>query len=254
MGQTQVQDARAVAYRAFCLGALLKRLELEITLQSLDEYTLPEDIRVDVLLKHYSLSQQLQRWLLAEGIAAHLTRSEALLLNRPLATWSDRLILNTSWRVEALGVMLWALQILDEIPDYDTQFEPPDVLRPLEILTPTIDLIWRAELRPSDELAAVRDCADLWNWRSRALELERMGMRPPEGTTFAEVIYMTAQKARDKGIPPLIDGDFPAFGRPYALQTEDEYTVTSAIAYERSSALNWLCELSSEWHGLPIDR
>ena len=255
IGLHQVQDARTVAYRAFCLAAVLTRLDIEISLQSMDEHTvpLPEAIRYSVVSQHNEMQQELWQWLTHEGITPYLTNTERYLLRQAPGTWSDRMLVNTSWRVESLGVMLWALQIVDKMPAFDTQFELDDLLPPLDLLTPVIDFIWLADLRPAEELATMRDCADLWNWRSRAAELQRMGMRPPEGTTFAEIIYITAQQARNKGIPPLINGDFPAFGRAYADQSEDEFSMTSGIAYERSAALNWLCELSSEWQGISVD-
>jgi hypothetical protein len=253
MGLHQVQDAHTVAYRTFCLAAILTRLEIEVMLQSLDEYALPDTIRQGLLGKHVGMKLDLWQWLEREGIAPYLTRTERQLLHQTPGTWPDRLLVNTSWRIESLGVMLWALRAIDEMPPFDTRFALDELLPPLEVLTPTVDFIWLAELRPADELATMRDCADLWNWRSRAAELQRMGMRPPEGTTFAEIIFITAQQARSKGIPPLINGDFPAFGHAYADQTEDQFAITSGIAYERSAALNWLCELSSEWQSISVD-
>ena len=43
------------------------------------------------------------------------------------------------------------------------------------------------------------------------------------------------------------------FNKSYARVSADEYTILRAIAYERNSALNWICETTSEWEGLRID-
>jgi hypothetical protein len=255
MSQLRIQNARAVAYRALCLGALLKRGEFELELQNLDEWSVFDSVRQNILQQHQSLNEQLMQWLDEEGIHRHLSESEQFLLNKTLGTWTERTLITVGWRIEALGTMLWALQRLDSLPSYDNQFEPAEILEPLDLLNPTIDFIWMASLRDDESLSAGRDQAELWNWRSRARELERMGVRPPEGFSFRQIIHQTSERAcRDGHISHMIDGDFPAFGKAYADLTPDEYALMSAIAYERYSALNWVCEVTNEWESIRIDR
>jgi len=254
MTHMRTQDARAVAFRTLCLGALLKRGEYEIILQNSHDDDLTPAMRQRLHATCNRDVMRLQTWLRDEKLLPHLTETERILLEKPLGTWSDRLIITASWRVESLGVMLWALHALDYIPAYDTQFDPATVLAPLEVLTPTIDFIWCARLRSPDELAAERDAAEMWNWRSRALELQRMGVKPPAGVTFREIVRLTALKAYRQGnLNRVADGDFAVFGKPYYLINEDEFALASAIAYERYFALNWLCELSHEWENIPVD-
>jgi Domain of unknown function (DUF4272) len=207
-----------------------------------------------VLQKHKRYNSDLLKWLAAEKVTVHLSASEQQLLNKPFGTWSERTLLSIGWRVEALGIMLWVLNRMEHIPSYDDQFFAADVFAPLDLLSPTIDFIWLASLRPADELRQARDAAEQWDWRSRATELERMGVRPPEGVTFSDVIRTTAEHARANGyLAYLIQGDFPAFGKAYVDLTDDEYALTSAIAYERYFALNWVCEISSTWEGIRLD-
>jgi len=254
MSQLWIQDARAVAYRALCLGALLQRGEWELTVQNTDERLLFADVRAHVIQKHEQLNRQLCQWLEDEKILPHFSATERRLLQKSLGTWSERTLVSVGWRSEALGVMLWALQRLDTCPPFDEQFEPGQIFEPLDLMQSTIDFIWLANLRSIDELHFRRDQAELWNWRSRAKELERMGVRPPEGVTFREIIRFTAERALSDGLLHfLIEGDLPAFDKSYATLTEDEYALTSAIAYERYFALNWICELSSEWDNIRID-
>ena len=245
MSQLRIQNARAVAYRALCLGALLKRGEIELELQNLDEWSLFDTVRETFLQQQRSENERLLQWLDEEGIRQHLSDSEEFLLNKALGTWTERTLITVGWRIEALGTMLWALQRLDHLPDYDTQFEPADILEPLDLLNPTIDFIWMASLHDDEVLSASRDQAELWNWRSRARELERMGVRPPEGFSFREIIHQTSERAcQNRHIPYMIEGDFPAFGKAYADLNPDEYALMSAIAYERYSAINWaFCDL-----------
>ncbi|MGB7341261.1 MAG: DUF4272 domain-containing protein, partial [Phototrophicaceae bacterium] len=235
MSQLRNQDARAVAYRALCLGALLKRTELELDIQ---------DTEIDV--DHTALHEKnnvLNRWLIDEHINPHLSETEYHLLAKPLGTWSERTLITVGWRTEALGIMLWALNRLDDLLSYDKQFQPATILSPLDIFNPTIDFIWLAELRPDTILSQARDQAEAWNWRSRARELKALGIRPPEGVTFNEIIRFTAEKAYHNGhIGQPIYGDFPVLGKAYVDLTTDEYNLISAIAYERNSALSWICE------------
>jgi hypothetical protein len=255
MEQGQIQPARTVAYRALCLGALLQRSEYEATLHDMGRVLPFERVRDHL---HDSQQQQinrLQTWLNNEGITDYLSGAEQHLLQKAPGRWTERTLTSVGWRIESAGVMLWALNRLDDLPPCDTRFELDEVLEPLDIFNSTIDFIWCATLRPEADLFALRDRAELWNWRSRATELARMGVRPPEGVTFREIIRFTAERACNNGqLPYLIDGDFPAFGKPYADLNDDEYALISALAYERYSAFNWLCELSSEWETIPIDR
>ena len=254
MSLLRKQDDRAVAYRTLSLGALLKRGMLELKVQNLDEWMLFNSVRDGVYEKYAQRSEQINQWLEAEKITPHLSKPEQRLLQQPFGTWSEQALTSVGWRVEALGVMLWALHRIDRIPAYDQQFEPEDVIAPLDILNPTIDFIWLATLRPEEELACALDQAEMWNWRSRATELERLGIRPKIGVSFREIIRSTAERAFTNGhIPMPINSDFPAFGKAYHQLDTDEYALTSAIAGERYVSLNWVCELSSEWESISID-
>lgn len=254
MSQLRIQDAQAVAYRALCLGALLQRAEFELSVQNNEDWSLVEGMGEHILNKYQRLNDDLLKWLKDEEIERHLSEAERKLLQKSLGSWSERALISVGWRTEALGVMLWALNRHEYFPDYDEQFELIDILAPLDIFNSTIDFIWMASLQDDKVLQMRRDQAELWNWRSRARELERMGVRPPEGVTFREIIRLTAERAHEnKHISEPIDGDFPTLNKAYTDLTDDEYALISAIAYERYSALNWVCEITSEWESIRID-
>lgn len=252
---TQInRDARMVAYRALCLGALLKRSVIEAGVQRLVRYPTHTKIQQQLIERQQTAHERLLGWIEDEHLIPHLSRVERLLIEKPLASWSDRVLLMAVRRAEALGVMLWALRFIEAIPAYDALFDISVVMQPLDILTPTIDFIWQAGLRPVEELGAMRDIAELWNWRSRASELQRLGVQPPAGMTFSDIIRDTLQTAHARRqIPAPIEGDFPAFGKAYSRLMPAEYVLVSMIAAERYLALNWMCELSSEWENIPVD-
>lgn len=254
MSYSRTQDERAVAYRALCLGALLRRGELEIAVQNIGEIAVSDDTRNQAHETLMHRNAQLCHWVEAEVILPHFSERERYLLRKPLGAWSERNVTSVGWRTESLGTMLWALHWLDDMPDYDQQFDLEAVLSPLDILNPTIDFIWSATLREADDLCAQRDAAELWNWRSRATEIQRMGMNPPEGVTFDEIVRFTTERAvREGKLHQVRDGDFMVFNKPYAQVDDDEYALVSNIAYERYTCFSWICETSSEWESIRID-
>lgn len=255
MSQLQIQNARSVAYRALSLGTLLKRAQLEASLQ--DQYTWSRQNRrhKQATPEQHQENDALLQWVMDENITPHLSNTEYHLLTKTLGTWSERTQSTVQWRAEALGMTLWALNRLDICPHYDTPFDADTVLAPLDIYTSTIDFIWLASLRDDDSLKQRRDQAELWNWRSRARELKLIGVQPPAGVTFKEIIRVTAERAhKDRYIPRPIQGDFSVFDKAYVDLSVDEYHLTRTITYERNSALSWICETTSEWESIRIDR
>jgi hypothetical protein len=249
-----LQSARAAAYRALCLGSLIKRHELECAVKRLREDAVPDGVRRYITSRHWTENQRLLHWVSDECLDAHFSKAESILLGKTFATWSDKALAAAGWRSEALGIILWALRFVDDLPAFDTRFDIHVVMSPLEVLTPTIDFVWQAGLRPAENLRQLREIAELWHWRSRVAELQLLGVKPQDGVSFAEIIRSTAEQGyQDRLLPPPIDQDFPAFGKAYNQATSEQQNLLSHIAHERATALNWLCELSSEWESLPID-
>src|SRR5947199_9322717 len=77
----------------------------------------------------------------------------------------DPAVVDAVWRGEALGTLLWALQ-LAELPPYDQPFDSEEVAG----IDPGA-----GELRDADELALERETALLWHWRARTTELQAPG-------------------------------------------------------------------------------
>ena len=73
--------------------------------------------------------------------------------------------------------------------------------------------------------------------------------------SLGDIVRMAAQNAAADGLFEAIDGDFPAFGRPYAQLTADEWFQVTSIAMERHRALNWLCGYApgNKWEETPTD-
>jgi len=235
------RQEREVAQRALCLGVLVQRWQWEQQAQLMD---------VSQSLAPAYASQALLAWANDEGLSAAFSPQEAALLRAPFATWSLSDLASVLDLAERLAVLLWSLHVLDDLLAYDTPSPLHLLLPPLELLTPSIDFVWCARLRPQADLEALRDEAALWQWRAQAEDLERMGLRTAEGQPMRAVIRQELAQAQARGhLRGLLDGDFHAFGRPYAHLSEPQHALIRAISIQRAHASAWLCDAEMGWEG-----
>jgi hypothetical protein len=158
----------------------------------------------------------------------------------------DPAVVDTVWRGEALGTLLWALQ-LAELPPYDRPFDPDDV---------AATALEGAKLREEDELELEQESARLWHWRARTSELQAAGVLelPERYATFDQLIAATAMRGFEQGVLPApIRGDFRAYERVYRHLTPEQHGEAHSLAVERHHALNWLCGLGRSWDDVPLD-
>jgi hypothetical protein len=158
----------------------------------------------------------------------------------------DPTVVDAVWRGEALGTLLWALQ-LAELPPYDEPFEPDDA-----VATDLTD----ASLRDAEEIELERDSARLWHWRARTSELHGAGglELPDQYATLDQLVAATAMRGFEQGLLPApIRGDFRAYGEVYRNLTPEQRAEAHSIAVERHHALNWLCGEGASWDDVPLD-
>jgi hypothetical protein len=155
-------------------------------------------------------------------------------------------VVDAIWQGEALGTLLWALDLTD-LPPYDQPFDTVAVV--------AVDLD-PAALRPAEELELERDTARLWHWRARTSDLQAAGgvELPPRYSTFDQLIAATAMRGHEQGLlPQPTRGDFQAYGKVYRHLELGERDEAHSIALERHRALNWLCGLGETWDEVPLD-
>jgi hypothetical protein len=158
----------------------------------------------------------------------------------------DPAVVDAVWRGEALGTLLWALQ-LAELPPYDRPFDPD------EVAAAALD---GAKLREEHELELEQESARLWHWRARTSELQSAGVLelPERYATFDQLIAATAMRGFEQGVLPApIRGDFRAYERVYRHLTPEQHREAHSLAVERHHALNWLCGLGASWDDVPLD-
>ena len=167
-------------------------------------------------------------------------------LARLPADANDPAVIDAVWRGEALGTLLWALQLV-ELPAYDHPFDPEVVAM--------LDLDGGA-LRDAEDIELECESARLWHWRARTTELQATGKLelPARYATFDQLIAATAMRGYEQGVlPSPMRGDFHAYGKVYRHLTPAQHAEAHSIAVERHHALNWLCGAGSDWDAVPLD-
>jgi hypothetical protein len=189
-----------------------------------------------------------RRKLRSEGEVVERSRALGDELRTALAQLpsDDPGVVDAVWRGEALGTLLWALQLV-ELPAYDEPFDAEEVA--------AVELD-DAELRPGDELELERDSARLWHWRARTTGLQAAGALelPERYATFDQLIAATAMRGYEQGVLPApMRGDFRAYGKVYRHLAPGQHAEAHSIAVERHHALNWLCGAGETWEDVPLD-
>ena len=238
-----------VIHRALGLHAVVLRAALE------DAFQLCKDLPAEELSGFHTRVAALQDWMSRERVREHLSPLERTSwFAVPLGKWKHQALADATWRRESLGVLLWALSALPELPPYDVSFHEQVHLQTIGWLQPTAEFIAHARLRPEAELAHGRDLAELWHWRARTTQLQREGRKLPPGVNLKQVIATAAEAAHQRGdMSRPLGHDFPAFGKSYARLNNDEYSFAMSIARERHFALNWLCGYAQDWDSTPTE-
>jgi hypothetical protein len=167
-------------------------------------------------------------------------------LDRLGETGEDPAVVDAVWRGEALGTLLWALQ-LAELPAYDEPFRPEEVA--------AVDLEGGV-LREADEILSEQESARLWHWRARTTAVQADGTVDLSGryASFDQLIAATAMRGFEQGLLPApLRGDFRAYGKVYRHLSPEQASEAHSIALERHHALNWLAGEGATWDDVPLD-
>ncbi len=195
-------------------------------------------------------------YLKAAGLWRDVEEDERRFLQTGIDQITPQQRIDASWLAESIVCLLWALQIVPELPSYDQEagHEPVKMLPATSIK----DLVKQARLRPQKEIKKQRDIAELWHCRARTRRLQEEGQLHGQfgGLTIEQIIEFSASKGAENGdLPRPIESDFPAMKKPYRDLSFEEFAMLTSIAQERHKAFNWLCGLSpsGRWVDTPTE-
>ncbi|KAI8925051.1 hypothetical protein BC831DRAFT_462695 [Entophlyctis helioformis] len=261
------RTSREIALRACSTQLLLTRWALEAAaLSNTDPAALD---------RAQAAHQALQEALDKTGAAEHMTEREKLLLAKPFREWdvsTDIVPVQSRW--ESFGMLVWALRIIKDIPEYPDTFPHEQLYQATAIIPAfpnTIDMFVEyftsgegskeSHLVSKEEFEATVNKAEAWYWRSRAqivLELKQslQGDGPeqkearrkvPSGLrvimeNIDKAIGQASQRALADGlITATVDGDFPVGpGRAYKDLDDHALRDMEQMTEARLATLAWL--------------
>lgn len=120
---------------------------------------------------------RLNQWVIKHKIADCFSPAEAAFFSK--ANPSEQEVVNCSWRAEALVPLLWALGILDELPQLNVPIGPELFGRLKSLIQNPNAFIVGAALRPNGVLEGAEQ--DLYHQHWRVRDAELFGKAMPEG-------------------------------------------------------------------------
>jgi hypothetical protein len=220
--EAQPPTAERVARRALALTAVTARAILE---QDTANPEAPETY------------QNLVSWVREIGIDDEFEPDEWEVLQRPLGRLDQRGQINSTWRLEGLVVLAWALGRF-EIPPHDQLVELSPLWRSLGILKAdgARELLATARLRSRTEIGTLRNQLIALHWRLRNFHIT------PKVMDFAEFARTCWFGPLDISGLPLVDGDLGLRGERIDRAPRELFSSAHSSAQERHQAVNWLWE------------
>jgi Domain of unknown function (DUF4272) len=151
---TERPGARQVVDRALVLYAMVRRASIELIVA---------ETRDQVRRRQAEAARlETERWFERESLTGALTDTEQKLFDAPTEAWPLEAIADGMWRKESLGVLLWALRMVDSLPAIDREFAVEDLNAAVE--SPGSVSVFRAtaRLRDPGEIEAAWREADTW--------------------------------------------------------------------------------------------
>ena len=206
-----------IASRALALTAVTARALLEQDESSLDE---KEKQR-----------QAVVNWATKVSADKELEEEELKILSTPVGALDRRTAINTTWRLEGLGVLAWALNLVEQAP-YDEQVDTGLLLDTLYQAANSI--LESPSVRAEEEIDEYGEQIFALHWRLVEFTLNS------EVMDFAEIIQQPWIGLRDLTAFHLVDGDLAIGGQRIDEAPANMFSQTMSITMERHQAINWL--------------
>jgi hypothetical protein len=103
-----------------------------------------------------------ERWLERESVIPALRDDERRLMDAESGSWPAEAIADAMWRKESLGVLLWVLEHLPDLPPYGEEFQQQAVDEAITRYGSVSSFRAAGRMRPDDEVERVWMEADAW--------------------------------------------------------------------------------------------
>jgi hypothetical protein len=215
--------AERVARRALALAAVTGRAILE-----------QDDPKSKETKSTYA---DLVAWVKEVGIDDEFEPEEREVVKRKPGKLDQRQQIDSTWRLEGLAVLAWALKKFD-IPAHDELVQVSPLLRSVGILDADAAraLLAKPELRSREEIATLRNRLFALHWRLRDYSIN------PKAMDFAAFAQKCSFGPLNITGLPLVDGDLAIRGARIDRADEDALRAAHSTAQERHLAANWLWE------------
>jgi hypothetical protein len=148
-------DAAEISDRALVLYALSRRGTIEFVVAESGA----EPSRV---VQAERARVEADEWLERESVAPALHDDERRLMDAESGAWPSEAIADAMWRKEALGVLLWALEHLSDLPRYSDEFQQQAVDEAITRYGSVDAFRANAHLRPDAQIEQAWMEADAW--------------------------------------------------------------------------------------------
>lgn len=189
--------------------------------------------------------EMLLEWVQFVGLQDELEPDEWEVLRRPLGRLEQRQQITSTWRLEGLGVIAWALGRFG-LPPHDQLVGCHSLWRDLGMLDIAAckGLLAVPTLRPLPELQALRRRLLAINWRLtnfyvRPTAVDFVQLTEASFGKYDRTAWFSPQEVAEL---PLVDGDLSIRGVRLDKSPPDDLSIARSIAHERHQAANWLCE------------
>jgi hypothetical protein len=215
-------SAERVARRALAMTALTARAILE------QDATNPD---------YPPIHQKVLHWAGDLGLDQELEPDELATVHKPLGQLDPQEQTNATWRLEGLVVLAWALGRF-EIPPHDELVDFNAMWQSLGFLDRDASnaLLAHPELKPREEIHALRNRLFALHWRLRNFHIRR---EPMNFVEFAETCWFGPL---DISALPIVEGDLALQGARIDRAPPQTVATVHSAAQERHQAANWLRE------------
>ncbi len=231
--ETPESDVEAIFTRLECLSLLVEASALELSW-----HRAPDEEKAAIAARFHS---ELSRALATPRLT--FSPNERALLSKPLPKWTIDDRINIGWRMEAISVLAWSIDLIDEVPPFDTAFGDFELAARLAKPERDAALHAKAKLRSPAELDAVQATAERWHWCA------------VQADTFFETLQApthTLKERRRAALEKVLGGKVTLFGKPYDRLNFEEASRAHSTAIERHTAINWVWD-AEPWDDVTID-